>query len=229
LAVFGAGLTMVLPWLFVVIVGAATVFSAKIGDHRPLIYAQLACITWISALIQWSIGSWWGSGLVICWSFLGPIGALLFLSVRQAVVWMGMFLGIVVISALMNPALLGAPLEVSEQAAALFLIMNMVASTSVVFVACAWFTRTIQRNVEDLVVKNQQIEQSQAALVQSEKMAALGQLVASVAQELNTPLGAIQASAGNIKGALSRVGGQWLKVLSEATAPERAGFGARPP
>ena len=144
-AVFGFGLTMILPLSFVVIVGGAIVISHRIANHRPLVYAQLFCITWISAFIQWSIGSMDQSGVVIAWSFLGPIGALIFLSSRQAVVWMAMFLAIVVISAAFEPALLGYPLSVTDRTQVLFYIMNLGASTIIVFAAFAWFVHTIQR------------------------------------------------------------------------------------
>lgn len=64
-SIFGLGLTMALPFSFTVIVGATIWISHWRADHLPLIYAQLICITWISALIQWSIGSMDQSGIVI--------------------------------------------------------------------------------------------------------------------------------------------------------------------
>ncbi len=54
-----------------------------------------------------------------------------------------------------------------------------------------------QKN-EELTLTLEQLKETQNQLVQSEKMAALGQLIAGIAHEINTPLGAIRSSIGNI-------------------------------
>lgn len=62
--------------------------------------------------------------------------------------------------------------------------------------------RQTQAQATDLTQALEELKQSQDQLIQGEKMAGLGQLVAGVAHEINTPLGAIQAATGNITKAL---------------------------
>jgi signal transduction histidine kinase len=58
--------------------------------------------------------------------------------------------------------------------------------------------QSLQEKNRDLVTTLEQLQITQNELIQSEKMAALGQLIAGIAHEINTPLGAIRSSVENI-------------------------------
>ena len=60
------------------------------------------------------------------------------------------------------------------------------------------------RLYEEVVESKAQLEQSQAQLVESSKLAAVGQLAAGVAHELNTPLGAIMLRIDSARRSLSK-------------------------
>ncbi|PID57164.1 hypothetical protein CSB45_08005 [candidate division KSB3 bacterium] len=73
------------------------------------------------------------------------------------------------------------------------------------------------RELEDTIEK---LTSTQSQLVQSEKMASLGQLVAGVAHEINTPAGAINAATSNLLNVLSSIVEHFRQFSQVGMLPE---------
>lgn len=75
---------------------------------------------------------------------------------------------------------------------------------------------------DDLDRANQELKNSTAALVQSEKLASIGQMVAGVAHEMNTPLAYVHSSVEIVKDQLSEID-QLITAYGQLTELLRSG------
>ncbi len=72
--------------------------------------------------------------------------------------------------------------------------------------------------VEQLRKTVAELRESQAALVQAEKLASLGRLVAGLAHELNNPVGVLRTSSETVRAAVAKIA-KWMETASPAEAP----------
>ena len=68
----------------------------------------------------------------------------------------------------------------------------------------------------EVVARTRDLRESQSQLVQQEKMAALGRLVAGVAHEMNTPIGTINSNADTLGRSLKKLRG----IVSDESCPD---------
>ena len=73
----------------------------------------------------------------------------------------------------------------------------------------------MKRVLEDLEKANQHLRDTQAQLVQSEKMASLGMLVAGIAHEINTPIGAVNSMHNTLVRAVNKLKNE-LEIVCDA-------------
>lgn len=109
-----------------------------------------------------------------------------------------------------------------------FLLVVLAWLVSELYKANASLERRVAQRTRDLSAAMDKLKESEAMLVQSEKMSSLGQMVAGLAHEVNTPLAYVKASLESVR---SRVGeaagiaqetGRLLELLSSDQADEAA-------
>jgi adenylate cyclase len=128
---------------FAVSIGSLVVF-ARTRSFHPLLVAQLLDILITTTVGQMLIGGFLPSGGVGLWGILAPLGALVFLEVRQAVRWFAAFLVIFVLTGIAG-AVLFSDADLPVWFTSTMLALNIVGTASVAFTLLASFAN--QRNM----------------------------------------------------------------------------------
>ena len=82
----------------------------------------------------------------------------------------------------------------------------------------------LEKQKAELTTTIQNLKSTQSQLVQSEKMGALGNLIAGIAHEINTPIGAINASVDNITASLDASMNKLYQLFTKLSKDELVAF-----
>jgi signal transduction histidine kinase len=156
--------------------------------------------------LQWTLGGFVASGCIMIWALLSLIAAMSFGNLRMSLGWLAMFLALMAVSLLIDSSLPVPPQMADPRVARYVLAVNVAAVSCVVFGLTRTFLQLRLRATLELAKRNRQLAESQQALVQSEKMAALGRLSAGMAHEMNNPAAAAQRGAGQLAQMVERLG-----------------------
>ena len=102
--------------------------------------------------------------------------------------------------------------EISELERELLVGISMVVTSSIVQASLFKQISTKKEELEDAI---RELKETQLQLINSEKMASLGQLIASVAHEINTPLGAINANNEMMQSIFDNFNQNMISMLKE--------------
>jgi guanylate cyclase len=157
---FGS-LVGVVPFIyFAVSVGSILVF-ARTRRFQPFLVTQLLDILLTTAIGQMLIGGFLASGGVGLWGILAPLGALVFLPVRQAVRWFVAFVVIFVLTGVVGEVFV-PDADLPAWFTSTMLALNIIGTASVAFIVLATFAH--QRNTALTALQAEQ-ERSEALLL----------------------------------------------------------------
>ena len=148
-AVFGPGLTPLLPLVFVLAVGGSLVVAHVTGNHRIAAYSQIVGIIALTAVVQWHVGGIFDSGFVMAWAFCGPIVALMYFSVRELAFWLVLYLVCIAITGAFDDQFAVDRLVIADETRTMFFLMNVGFSSVVVFVFASFFVQGMRREREE--------------------------------------------------------------------------------
>jgi adenylate cyclase len=128
----------IVPFIYFAMSVGSLVAFARTGNFRLLLVVQLVDILVTTTVGQMLVGGFLASGGVGLWGILAPLGALVFLEVRQAIRWFGAFVVVFVVTGLLGELVFpdaGLPVAFTTT----MLALNVVGAGSVAFLLLATF------------------------------------------------------------------------------------------
>jgi guanylate cyclase len=129
--------------------------------YRSYRSSQLVLILLLPFLLQLALGGYANASSVVFWSFICPLGALLFAEPRKAPRWLFAYLFFLVLSGLLQPFLRGSN-NLRRELSIAFYVLNLGAVSSIAFVL---LSRFIKQKNEALRLLRLEQERSESLLL----------------------------------------------------------------
>ncbi len=133
----GPQLSATLPFAFQILLATNLAIYLKTRNFDFFRISQLGLFLFFPFVVQWSIGNFISASGITIWGLLAPVGALLFLGVRESLAWFGAYLFLTALSGFFDYNLASMEMQTKPQipirTAVVFFALNFAAVSTIVF------------------------------------------------------------------------------------------------
>jgi class 3 adenylate cyclase/tetratricopeptide (TPR) repeat protein len=153
---YGMQLATLGPILYFLVITPCVIVFFISKKESLLVNIQLVSIFAFPVYMEWTSGGF-ESGIVINWSILAPIGALMYKSIRTALWWMIAFVVAVICTLLFNDMLVHIAAPISFFGQSLLYCMNIIGPAIVIYFSMQFYVKSIIRDGKLLQESNNTI------------------------------------------------------------------------
>ncbi|MEE9612738.1 MAG: adenylate/guanylate cyclase domain-containing protein [Desulfatiglandales bacterium] len=144
-AIFGPTTTPFITFGFTVVLGIALIIYFTTKQFNFLLYVFFFMILWNPIAMQWSLGGFAASGVLMLWSLLAPFSSLMFQNIKKSTVWFLAYLVLLFFSLYFDNYVSQWASPVSNKISMLFFGMNIIGPSIIIFCSMMYFINAFQR------------------------------------------------------------------------------------
>jgi guanylate cyclase len=149
---FGEYVPAAIPFSYALVSSLSIVLFILTRRYQLFRSSQLLLILVLPFLLMISLGGFINSSAVILWSLLSPLGALLFATPQQAIIWFGAYLGLVAVSGFLQP-LVRVDGNLPDLVVLFLFVMNIASVSTIAFILLNYFVRQEHKSMQLLKIE----------------------------------------------------------------------------
>jgi class 3 adenylate cyclase len=115
----------VIPFAYQVASIASLAVFARTKSFHFLRVSQAVMMSTLPFLLQWTLGGFVASSAVSLWALIAAIGTLFFFTAHDSLPWFGAFLGLTVLSGILEPFVSQSPAPIPDGIRTAFFVLNV--------------------------------------------------------------------------------------------------------
>ena len=123
--VLGIPIAAAIPFVYQLASLASLAVFAQTKSYRFFRFSQAAMMTLLPFLLQWTLGGYVASSAVSLWALVAAIGTLFFFTADESIPWFVAFIGLTLLSGLLEPTLSRSPAAIPDPIRIAFFVLNV--------------------------------------------------------------------------------------------------------